>query len=322
MGANPESRSSRPAEGASSRASSSGPRLPESVTSRENRWLKQFRAAFAGQSSSGEAPKVASSPDGEIAAIEGVRLLEAALGASRGLRPIEIIAVLASESGERHLARLGAEIPSSARLLRTTDRLFAQIAATEAPQGIAALVRLRAATLDELVSGVPLILVLAGLQDPGNVGVMIRSAEALGATGAAACTAGGIGTANPFAPKALRASAGSALRLPILRAASAPVLIAQLRVARVRVIAACAHDVPTGKIALAPWEANWRGSVALLVGNEGAGLPPDVVRSADQVVRIPQAAQRNGAESAAESLNAAVAGGVLLYEAARQRGLR
>ena len=134
-------------------------------------------------------------------------------------------------------------IPNGARILSTTDRLFAQISGTEAPQGIAALLRPHVATFDDLVRGTPLIVIMAGLQDPGNVGALIRTAEAFGATGVAASIAGGAGTANPFGPKALRASAGSALRLPILRGIAAPVLLAQLRVAGVRVYAACPDDV-------------------------------------------------------------------------------
>ena len=194
---------------------SPGPaRLPEPVASRENRWLKQFRAALAGESL--RAPRESASarptaPDREssdqIIGIEGARLVETALRAGT-----EIVAVLVSDSGTRHLPSLTALIPGGARILSTTDRLFAQISGTEAPQGIAALLRPHVATFDDLVRGTPLIVVMAGLQDPGNVGALIRTAEAFGATGVAACIAGGTGTANPFGPKALRASAGSALR--------------------------------------------------------------------------------------------------------------
>jgi TrmH family RNA methyltransferase len=72
---------------------------------------------------------------------------------------------------------------------------------------------------------------------------------------------------------------------------------------------------------MAPWEADWRGPAALLVGNEGAGLPPELARSADGIIRIPQAAAPD-ADAAMDSLNVAVAGSILLYEAARQRRLR
>jgi len=165
------------------------------------------------------------------------------------------------------------------------------------------------------------------VQDPGNVGAMARAAEAFGGTGLAACSADGIGSADPFGPKALRASAGSALRVPVLRGIAAAVLMAQLRVAGVRLYAACpdesvAQDVKAapGRKPRAPWEVDWRSPSALLIGNEGAGLPAEIVRSSDAIVSIPQASAPQ-ADDPLDSLNAAVAGGILLYEAARQRGL-
>jgi RNA methyltransferase, TrmH family len=299
-------------------------RLSESIESRENRWLKRFRAAL-----SGHAVEQSGENEGEIAGVEGARLVETALRSG-----VEIVAMLFSETGAKHISRFAQRIPPETRLLRTTDRLFASVSGTETPQGVAALVRPRAAAFDDLAGGDPLILVLAGVQDPGNVGTLMRTAEALGATGIAACSAGPIGTANPFAPKVLRASAGAALRLPILRGISAPVLLAQLRFAGVRIYAACPDDVADGaaskneKKPMAPWDIDWRKPAALLIGNEGAGLPTDLVRSADAIVRIPQIARplradaHTSEDSPVESLNAAVAGSILLYEAARQRGLR
>ena len=99
-------------------------------------------------------------------------------------------------------------------------------------------------------------------------------------------------------------------------------MLAQLRVAGVQTYAASPEALagPSARKPLVPWETDWRGPTALLIGNEGAGLPAEFVRSADVVVRIPQAAAREPA-TAMDSLNAAVAGSVLLYEAARQRGL-
>jgi TrmH family RNA methyltransferase len=296
----------------SSQARAADFRDAEAITSRDNRWLKRFRAALAGETARG--PSAAGEA---LVGVEGARLVEAALRSG-----VEIVALLVSEAGQRHLERMKVLFPAEACVLRTTDRLFAQVAATEAPQGIAALVRPRAAVLDDLVRGVALVVVLAGVQDPGNVGALVRTAEAFGATGLAACSEGATGTANPFGPKALRASAGSALRLPILRGVSAPVLLAQLRMLSVRSYAACPEetaDAAAKKHVLAPWEADWRSPAALLIGNEGAGLSPELVRSADAAVRIPQVAAREGR---IESLNAGIAGSILLYEAARQRGLR
>lgn len=275
----------------------------ETLTSRDNRWLKRFRAALRSSDSSA---------DGCVG-VEGARLVEEALRSG-----LTVEAVLLSSSGERHLNRLQAWLGPSVRVLRTSDRLFAGVADTRTPQGVAALVRPRAAAFDDIVRGLPLVVVLVGVQDPGNVGTILRAAEAFGATGAAACASGSSGTANPMAPKALRASAGSALRLPVLYVAVS-ILLAQLRIAGVKLYATTPEGeafrtrASTPQPILSPWEADLRGPSALLVGNEGAGLPPEVEGSADALVRIPLAA-------GVDSLNAAVAASVLLYEAARQRG--
>jgi TrmH family RNA methyltransferase len=135
-----------------------------------------------------------------------------------------------------------------------------------------------------------------------------------------------VGTADPFGPKALRASAGSALRLPILHGISSAILLAQLRMFRVKIYAAVAPsagDHSSKEISkqasnlLPPWDMDWKIPAAILIGNEGAGLPAELVRSADARVFVPQAA--GTAVVGIESLNAAMAASVLLYEAMRQR---
>jgi TrmH family RNA methyltransferase len=291
------------------------------ITSRDNRWLKEFRLALRGGLAT----------QSGFVGVEGVRLVEESL---RSACPIE--AVLFSETGERHHERLAPLIdrPEIAiPILRTTDRLFEGVADTEHPQGVAALVKPRTASFDDLLrvsetACSPLLVVLAGVQDPGNVGTILRTASAFGATGAVTTASGQSGTASPFSPKALRASAGAALHLPILAGMSLPILLTQLSVANVRTLASVvgarfSASQPTGlqdgapqlgEIAppLAPWEVDWCAPVALLVGNEGAGLPEEVERSADARIRIPMA-------SGVESLNAAAAAAVLFYEAARQR---
>jgi RNA methyltransferase, TrmH family len=276
------------------------------ITSRDNRWLKEFRLALRGGLAT----------ESGFVGVEGVRLVEEAL---RSACPVE--AVLFSETGERHHERLAPLIdrPEIAiPLLRTTDRLFEGVADTEHPQGVAALVKPRVASFDDLLrtpdtACSPLLVVLAGVQDPGNVGTILRTASAFGATGAVTAASGQSGTASPFSPKALRASAGAALHLPILAGMSLPILLTQLSVANVRTLASCVHEAADGGNALlAPWEVDWCEPVALLVGNEGAGLPEEVERSADARIRIPMA-------SGVESLNAAAAAAVLFYEAARQR---
>ena len=249
--------------------------------------------------------------------VEGPRLVEEAL---RSACPIR--AVLFSESGQRHRARLApyldrAEV--SIPILQTTDRLFEGIADTEHPQGVAALVTPRKFSFDDIsqpsASGAaPLIVVLAGVQDPGNVGTILRTAAAFGATAAVTAASGQSGAASPFSPKALRASAGAALHLPLLAGMALPILLTQFRVAEIRTLASSSRepDPSDHQPLLAPWELDWRQPVALLIGNEGQGLPEEVERSADARIRIPMSA-------AVESLNAAAAAAVLFYEAARQR---
>jgi TrmH family RNA methyltransferase len=276
---------------------------PALISSRDNRWLKEFRMALRGGLPT----------ENGFVGVEGARLVEEALRS--GCR---IQAVLFSESGKRHHPRLSPIIdrPEMAfPTLYTTDRLFEGLADTEHPQGVAALVHPRETSFDDLVRApasacAPLLVVLAGVQDPGNVGTILRTAAAFGATGAATAASGISGTASPFSPKALRASAGAALHLPILAGASLAILLTQFKVAGIRTLASSAHDGEHPL--LAPWEVDWCEPVALLVGNEGAGLPEEIERSADARIRIPMA-------SGIESLNAAAAAAVFFYEAARQR---
>jgi TrmH family RNA methyltransferase len=284
------------------------------IASRENRWLKRFRAALAGERG-----------DDGIVGVEGVRLVEAALGSG-----LSVEALLMSESGQRHLARISPLLTSEVPVLRTSDKLFASVADTRTPQGIAALVRPRRATMESFLPGTALLVVLVGVQDPGNVGTIVRAAEAFGATGAATCPAEEIGTADPFGPKAMRASAGSALRLPIVAASSSAILLKQLRLSQLSVYAAVAAEASAARSdnsskklsrgdspLLSPWEIDWKIPSAMLIGNEGSGLPAELVRAADARAYIPQAAAN--ARVGIESLNAAMAASVLLYEAMRQR---
>jgi RNA methyltransferase, TrmH family len=279
-------------------------RQPEVITSRENRWLQRFRASLAGERDASET----------CVGIEGVRLVAEALRSE-----IEIEAILTSESGRAHLAKIGAVGRTSARLLATSDKLFEKIADTKTPQGIAALVRPRVSAFDDLLRGpgAALIVVMCGVQDPGNVGTILRTAEALGASGAAACAAGNLNTAHIFSPKVLRASAGAALRFPVVEGVSAAILLAQFRVSGVKTFSAASEALgDDAHKPLAPWEIDLRVPVAIFVGNEGAGLPPEITRSTDGTVGIPLAAARG---TNVESLNAATAAAILLYETSRQR---
>jgi TrmH family RNA methyltransferase len=293
------------------------------ITSRDNKWLKAFRAALRG-----------SGPDAsEPIGVEGPKLVEEAVCAG-----LEVEGLLVSDTGERDLERIllaasesDAGIPRS-RILRTSDKLFAGVAGTEAPQGVAALFRPPQWTFEDVLSGapspdgarrgeIPLVVVLAGVQDPGNVGTILRSAEAFGATGAVATR----GTADPWSPKSVRASAGSSLRLPVLRGIALPILLAQLRVAQVRVYSASSKARPDGPeqkgrgvrtegVCRTRAAADLREASAIFIGSEGHGLPPEVEHASDAQISVPMS-------EAVESLNAAVAASIVLYEAARQRKL-
>ena len=274
--------------------------MPDVITSRDNRWLKQFRAVLRGTG-----PR-----DGEPIGVEGPKLIEEALRSG-----LEAEALLVSPTGEREAGRIlrAAEHSETgiarSRVLRTTDRLFEGLAGTEAPQGVAALFRPPEWQFEDLLRGPgemagssPLVIVLAAVQDPGNVGTILRSAEAFGATGAVAAR----GTADPWSPKALRASAGSALRLPVLRGMAIPVLLAQLKMARLKIYAASSAR------GIRWTQPDLRDSAAIFIGNESNGVPAEVERAADAVISIPMS-------ESVESLNAGVAASLILYEASRQR---
>jgi len=148
----------------------------------------------------------------------------------------------------------------------------------------------------------PLLVIASDVQDPGNVGAIVRVAEAGGATGVVAA-----GTcADPFGWKALRGSMGSAFRLPIAIRAHVDQAVAHARQRRCRIVAA----VPRGGRSL--FDVDLTGAVAILIGGEGPGLSPSVVGAADLRVSIPM-------EPSVDSLNAAVTAALLVYEARRQR---
>jgi len=192
-------------------------------------------------------------------------------------------------------------------LLVLAEEVFASTVDTQHPQGIAALL---VPPVWKIESALPandnaaLLLVAAGLQDPGNLGTLIRSAEAFGAT-AVLTTAG---TVSEWNQKAVRASAGSVFRVPVV-AITAEELIA-LKSRGVRLLAAVAPNADSGSESAA--DAGLTNACALMIGNEGAGLGEEWLALADARISIPTPGR-------VESLNAAVAGSLLLYEASRQR---
>jgi TrmH family RNA methyltransferase len=258
------------------------------VTSRQNELVKDLRRAFTQNESS----------EGSLG-VEGVRLMEEAIRS--GLR---FQAVFFSESGRAHATRLLPQIASQVEVLLLPDDVFSSAVSTETPQGVAALVKLRPAKFEDVLEQIPsapLLLGVAGIQDPGNLGTIIRSAEAFGARAVLL----GEKTVSHFNPKAVRASAGSLFRQPLIRLKLVE-SISLLKEHGVRVLATSSHK---GKPLN---EADFTGAAMIVIGNEGAGVPQEMLALADERITIPHSER-------AESLNAGIAASILLYEAARQR---
>jgi TrmH family RNA methyltransferase len=257
------------------------------ISSRQNARVKDLRRAFH---------DAAPNEHGEVA-IEGMHLVEEAIRS--GLR---IATVLFSESAQDRAHKLIPQLPANCEILLLSDDVFASAVPTETPQGIAALIKVKTFSLDAAFLPEPALVVIGvGLQDPGNLGTIARSAEAFGATGLLL----GERTVSSWNWKAIRASAGSMFRVPTTKVE----LLKALHDAKsrgVRVLATSSHKGTSIS------QADLRGPVALLIGNEGAGLPKDVLAQADELIVIPQS-------SRVESLNAGIAASVILYEAARQR---
>jgi TrmH family RNA methyltransferase len=288
------------------------------ITSRANARVKQLRAAFQGHARL----------SGGMVAIEGDHLLEEALRSGMVLKTVFV-------SEHRETPKI---VPRGVEVMRLGEEVFRSVMETQSPQGVAALLvppvwvlkdvmgagfakserntvsLARDAHLsdDETVAkmGHPesgrhaaLILIAVGLQDPGNLGTLVRSAEAFGATGVLTTP----GTVSAWNQKALRASVGSVFRVPVVEVTASE--IEGLKRLGVRLIAAVGSE-DAGVIAAQGMD--FTGACALMIGNEGNGLGAEWISMCDARVTIP-------CPGAVESLNAAVAGSLLLYEASRQR---
>ncbi len=259
------------------------------VASRQNALVKELRKAFS-----------QSEPTQEGAvAVEGVRIIEEAIRSG-----LKFQAIFFSEGGRAHAQRLLPQISSHVEAVLLPDDVFLSAVNTETPQGVAALVKLKHARLEDVLEQVSpglLLLGIAGLQDPGNLGTIIRSAEAFGARAVLL----GEKTVSPFNAKAVRASAGALFRQPLIKVTMAET-IPQLRQHGIRVLATSSH-----KGTPLP-EADFTGATMVIIGNEGAGVPHEILAAADELITIPHSPK-------VESLNAGIAASIVLYEAARQR---
>ena len=257
------------------------------VQSAQNSRLKELRRAL----------RAPGHTAGGLIGIEGPHLLEEALRA--GLR---VHCAFAGDGFQHWLAQL--PLAADTETLAVPKSILTSTFVTDTPQPVAALIDPPQWTWADLLGPAelaPFVVVLAEVQDPGNLGTILRSAEAFGAAGIVSLP----GTVSPWNQKAMRASAGSVFRLPVI-AATAEECFSRLREAGVKVLTTAVHDgIPADDVDLS-------GATALLIGNEGNGVPDEIAAQANGAVTIP-------CPGPVESLNASVAAGVLLYEASRQR---
>jgi len=260
------------------------------ITSRDNSLLRQARAVRDGKAN-------------DLIFVEGLRLCEEAVKSA-----LTIEAVIYSDQLARKdkAAPVIKDLTSVARRSAiVSEKLLESISYTKTPQGVVVLANRPESTVDVLAQSAvqtPLIVVMHQLNNPVNVGAIIRTAEAAGASGAIATA----NTSDPFSPKALRGAMGSAFRLPMWTGPSFSEVIEWLRSREIETVSADASGTSFHT------DIDWSKPCALIVGPESSGLNEEEIRLTSKSVRIPM-------HGSVESLNVAVATGILLYEAARQR---
>jgi len=241
-----------------------------------------------------------------LALVEGVRLVEEAVSA--GVRIVgAVVAPELARSNRGAELRIGLE-RRAVPVQEVTAKVFGPLADTDSPQGIIAVVEPRRWTIDAIpLDGAPVVLVIDGVQDPGNVGTLLRTAHALGARATIVLR----GTADVWGLKALRAAMGATFRHPVVGFDDAG-FIAWARRSNVTLWATAADGEPLDRAIPAGEGGRGKGVIAVIVGNEGAGIRPHLNAVAAKRVAIPLA-------QGAESLNVAVAAGILLYEVTHGR---
>lgn len=260
------------------------------ITGRDNSLLRRARAVRDGKLNS-------------LIFVEGLRLCEEALKSELRIEAVIYTDhILRKDRAAKSIESLAAAAETSATV---SEKLLESVSCTKTPQGVVVLA-VRPTNDEEAFAAKqtksPLLVVLHEINNPVNVGAIVRTAEAAGATGIIATE----NTADPFSPKALRGAMGSAFRLPIWSGPSFAAAVAWCRSRKILTIAADSSGSAVHR------DVDWRKSCAIIVGRESTGLSPDEVAATDASVRIPM-------QGAADSLNVAVATGIILFEAARQR---
>ena len=241
-------------------------------------------------------------PAGVRLLLDGAHLIREAHDAALRFESVVVAASRFDADNEEHalaelLERDGVDVA------RSSDQVFAALSPVRTPSGIVAIAHRHPTTADAILQQARLFaLVVVDVQDPGNLGSLMRVAEAGGVTGV--IVAGE--SANPFSWKAVRGSMGSVLRLPIARAVSIDAVMQDVRTTRTKAVAAVPRE------GWDPDAVDWSGRIALILGGEGPGLAEAVVASADERVTIPM-------EQPVESLNVAASAAIIIYAARRAR---
>ena len=254
--------------------------------------------------SSSKNPAIQRFRDAAVGTLEGVMLAEGARLVVEAL-DAGLVVLEAAVSPRLTDTRLRERLQQQAgSFLDCSEEVLARMSALETPQGVAVLVQRREVREQDLLRAapVPLVVVAAGVRDPGNLGSLLRTAEAAGATGCITMRGG----ADPFRDKAVRGSMGSIFRLPVVHGLDAAGVVAFCERHRLQLV------VADGAGDRLHTQVDLEQPMALVVGAEAAGVPEPLLRAANARVRVPLAPP-------VDSLNVAVAAGVLLFEAQRQR---
>jgi len=277
----------------------------ERITSRQNAIVKRFRELARTSRGGPRATHATAAGHAAEVLLDGEHLVQEALACDI---PIEVAAFSDKQLANAlsPVSRLARDVKKrGGRVMTVGDQVLAAISPVQHPSGVVAIGRARPSDVGVVMSGLsdlPVTLVLAGLQDPGNVGAIVRAAAAFGASGIVAIE----GSANPFGWKALRGAMGATFRVPVASRGTMTDVVAAAKKKNVRLVAA----VPRGGTPLP--QLNLQTATAVVLGAEGAGLPAEAMTAMQETVTIPM-------QKPVESLNVAVAAALILYEAMRQR---
>lgn len=262
------------------------------ISSKHNPLFKQLKilASRSGRAKSG------------LFLLEGVRLVEEALAANIPLQHAVFSSQL--ERNQRGLDCLAALAQRGIEPVPMDDKLLCELASTERPQGILVAARLPLNLTDEAAFWAQgdVWLLIDGVQDPGNLGTILRTAEALGVDRVVALK----GTVDPYNEKVIRSAMGAIFRLSLAHDQESDFVLAKLRQNGVQIVVSALHNSEPYQ------QARFAQRLALVVGNEGAGVSSFWLEASDLIVQIPIMGQ-------AESLNVAVATGILLAKIAENR---